>query len=84
LHLRGGAGGAAGADANALAETADQRTKGIWRAAGDLGIAKDGSLWGSMPATGFGQAGKERWAGPGGWNDPDNIFVLHLSSLCNG
>ena len=46
----------------------------FWRTTGDVGIAKDG-LYKSMSAFGFGQAGKEKWAGPGGWNDPDNILI---------
>jgi alpha-galactosidase len=49
----------------------------FWRTTGDLGIAKNG-LWASMSAIGFGQAGKEKWAGPGGWNDPDNILIGHI------
>jgi alpha-galactosidase len=47
-----------------------------WRTTGDLGIPpEDKSLWTSMSRIGFGQAGKERFAGPGGWNDPDNILI---------
>jgi alpha-galactosidase len=47
-----------------------------WRTTGDLGIPpEDKSLWTSMSRIGFGQAGKEKYAGPGGWNDPDNILV---------
>ena len=46
----------------------------FWRTAGDVGAAKNG-LWESMSRIGFGQAGKEKWAGPGGWNDPDNILI---------
>jgi alpha-galactosidase len=54
-----------------------------WRTTGDLGIPpEDKSLWTSMSRIGFGQAGKERFAGPGGWNDPDNILVGHI--LWNG
>ena len=49
----------------------------FWRTTGDLGIAKKG-LWHSMSTIGFGQAGKEKWAGPGGWNDPDNILIGHI------
>ena len=47
----------------------------FWRTAGDVGHAKNGSLWESMAAFGFGQAGMEKSAGPGGWNDPDNILI---------
>jgi alpha-galactosidase len=47
-----------------------------WRTTGDLGIPpEDKSLWTSMSTIGFGQAGKEKYAGPGGWNDPDNILI---------
>jgi alpha-galactosidase len=50
-----------------------------WRTTGDLGIPpEDRSLWTSMSRIGFGQAGKEEHAGPGGWNDPDNILVGHI------
>jgi alpha-galactosidase len=31
-----------------------------------------------MTTYGFGEAGKEKWAGPGGWNDPDNILLGHI------
>lgn len=48
-----------------------------WRTTGDLGIAEQG-LWASMSTIGFSQAGKEKWAGPGGWNDPDNILLGHI------
>jgi len=47
-----------------------------WRTTDDLGIQpEDKSLWTSMSRIGFGQAGKEKFSGPGGWNDPDNILV---------
>ena len=47
----------------------------FWRTSDDVGSGIDGSLWKSMDVYGFGEAGKERWAGPGGWNDPDNILI---------
>ena len=51
----------------------------FWRTTGDLGIPpEDRSLWTSMSRIGFGQAGKEKFAGPGGWNDPDNILVGNI------
>jgi alpha-galactosidase len=54
-----------------------------WRTTDDLGVpAEDKTLWTSMSRIGFGQAGKEKFAGPGGWNDPDNILVGHI--LWNG
>src|ERR1035437_7736319 len=49
----------------------------FWRTTGDVGYLETGqsSLWGNVAAYGFGQAGIEKWAGPGGWNDPDNILI---------
>ncbi len=41
-----------------------------WRTTGDIRDA-----WSSMGGIGFGQAGKERHAGPGHWNDPDMLVV---------
>ena len=50
-----------------------------WRTTDDLGVPpEDKSLWTSMSRIGFGQAGKEKFAGPGGWNDPDNILVGNI------
>jgi alpha-galactosidase len=46
----------------------------FWRTTGDVGIAKKG-LWERVSEVGFSQAGKEQWAGPGGWNDPDNLLL---------
>jgi alpha-galactosidase len=46
----------------------------FWRTTGDLGDPKKG-LWDNLSKIGFSQAGKEQWAGPGGWNDPDNILI---------
>jgi alpha-galactosidase len=51
-----------------------------WRTTEDVGSGIDGSLWKSMDAYGFGEAGKEKWAGPGGWNDPDNVLLGEI--LC--
>ncbi len=50
----------------------------FWRTSGDVGIPKNGSFWQSIEAIGFSQDGKEKWAGPGGWNDPDNINIGHI------
>ncbi|MBU0717740.1 MAG: glycoside hydrolase family 27 protein, partial [Planctomycetes bacterium] len=41
-----------------------------WRTTGDIT-----DTWGSMSSIGFGQAGLERFAGPGHWNDPDMLVV---------
>lgn len=45
----------------------------FWRTTGDLGASD--SYWDSMSAIGFGQAGYEKYAKPGRWNDPDNILI---------
>jgi alpha-galactosidase len=52
----------------------------FWRTTGDVGARPSGDkgLWGSVEAYGFAQAGKEKFAGPGGWNDPDNILIGHI------
>jgi len=47
----------------------------FWRTTDDVGAGLDGSLWKSMDAYGFGEAGLEKYASPGGWNDPDNILL---------
>jgi alpha-galactosidase len=44
-----------------------------WRTTGDLGMP--GDLSASMCRIGFSQNGKEKWAGPGHWNDPDYLLV---------
>lgn len=41
-----------------------------WRTTGDIT-----DTWGSMSKLGFGQAGHEKFAGPGHWNDPDMLVV---------
>ncbi len=50
----------------------------MWRTTGDVGSQQPPEadrLWKNVAAYGFGQAGIEKWAGPGGWNDPDNILI---------
>jgi alpha-galactosidase len=42
----------------------------MWRTTGDI---RDS--WESMSEIGFGQAGHERWAGPGRWNDTDMMVL---------
>jgi alpha-galactosidase len=44
-----------------------------WRTTGDIT-----DTWESMSGIGFGQAGLERYAGPGRWNDPDMLVVGHV------
>ena len=41
-----------------------------WRTTGDISDS-----WGSMAGIGFAQAGHEKYAGPGHWNDPDMLVV---------
>jgi alpha-galactosidase len=44
-----------------------------WRTTGDIT-----DTWPSMSRIGFGQAGHERYAGPGHWNDPDMLVVGYV------
>jgi alpha-galactosidase len=56
----------------------------LWRTTGDI---RDS--WESIAEIGFNQNGREKWAGPGHWNDPDMLVVgavgwgveLHQSRL---
>jgi alpha-galactosidase len=56
----------------------------LWRTTGDI---RDS--WESISEIGFNQNGREKWAGPGHWNDPDMLVVgalgwgveLHQSRL---
>ena len=49
----------------------------FWRTTGDVGYldTPQSTLWKNLATYGFGQAGIEKWAGPGGWNDPDNLLI---------
>ena len=44
-----------------------------WRTTGDINDS-----WSSMSGIGFGQAGHERFSGPGHWNDPDMLVVGYV------
>ncbi len=44
-----------------------------WRTTGDIT-----DTWNSMSSLGFGQAGHEKYAGPGRWNDPDMLVVGYV------
>ncbi len=44
-----------------------------WRTTGDIT-----DTWRSMSGIGFGQAGHEKYAGPGHWNDPDMLVVGYV------
>lgn len=42
----------------------------LWRTTGDIS-----DRWESMARIGFGQNGREKYAGPGHWNDPDMLEI---------
>jgi alpha-galactosidase len=44
-----------------------------WRTTGDISDS-----WSSMSGIGFGQAGHEKYVGPGHWNDPDMLVVGYV------
>jgi alpha-galactosidase len=44
-----------------------------WRTTGDIS-----DTWSSMSGIGFSQAGHEKYAGPGHWNDPDMLVVGYV------
>jgi alpha-galactosidase len=44
-----------------------------WRTTGDIS-----DTWNSMSSIGFGQAGYEKFVGPGHWNDPDMLVVGYV------
>ncbi|HYG34589.1 MAG TPA: NPCBM/NEW2 domain-containing protein, partial [Clostridia bacterium] len=44
-----------------------------WRTTGDIT-----DTWSSMSGIGFGQAGHEKYVGPGHWNDPDMLVVGYV------
>jgi alpha-galactosidase len=44
-----------------------------WRTTGDISDS-----WSSMSGIGFGQAGHEKYASPGHWNDPDMLVVGYV------
>jgi alpha-galactosidase len=51
-------------------EWGEQVGGNCWRTTGDIT-----DTWSSMESIGFGQAGHEKFAGPGHWNDPDMLVV---------
>jgi alpha-galactosidase len=51
-------------------EWGDQVGGNCWRTTGDITDS-----WGSMAGIGFSQAGHEKYAKPGCWNDPDMLVV---------
>jgi len=51
-------------------EWGDEIGGNCWRTTGDITDS-----WGSVEKIGFAQAGKEKFAGPGHWNDPDMLVV---------
>jgi len=51
-------------------EWAEQIGGNCWRTGDDMP-----DIWKNMSEIGFNQAGKEKYAGPGHWNDPDMLVV---------
>jgi alpha-galactosidase len=51
-------------------EWGDQVGGNCWRTTGDIT-----DTWRSLSTIGFAQAGHEKYAGPGHWNDPDMLIV---------
>jgi alpha-galactosidase len=51
-----------------------------WRVTGDVGWGPKGiySIWDNICAD-FDQSDKGRWAGPGGWNDLDNLLIGYIA-----
>jgi alpha-galactosidase len=49
-----------------------------WRTTGDIT-----DTWSSMAGIGFGQAGHEKFVGPGHWNDPDMLVVGYVGWSAN-
>jgi len=49
-----------------------------WRTTGDIT-----DTWSSMAGIGFSQAGHEKYAGPGRWNDPDMLVVGYVGWSSN-
>jgi alpha-galactosidase len=54
-------------------EWGEQVGGNCWRTTGDIT-----DTWSSMSKIGFGQAGHEKFAGPGHWNDPDMLVVGYV------
>ncbi len=54
-------------------EWGEQVGANCWRTTGDIGDS-----WSSMASIAFGQDGREKFAGPGHWNDPDMLIVGRL------
>lgn len=54
-----------------------------WRTAGDLGLTYEG-IPAALFRDGFGNAGREKFGGPGGWNDPDYLLLGYLSNWKGG
>jgi alpha-galactosidase len=53
-----------------------------WRTTDDMGNGK--ALSDSMYSIGFSQNGKEKWAGPGHWNDPDYLLIGWIAGWIAG
>ena len=51
-------------------EWGEQAGGHLWRSSGDLL-----DQWSNLESVGFRQSGRERWSGPGHWNDTDMLVV---------
>jgi alpha-galactosidase len=47
----------------------------LWRTGGDIAALGEASSWAGAMAIGFSHDGRERFAGPGHWNDPDMLTI---------
>jgi alpha-galactosidase len=56
----------------------------FWRESGDLGWGPKGiyTIWDNIVGT-FEQGDRAKWAGPGGWNDPDNIEIGYIAYVAS-
>jgi len=54
----------------------------FWRSSRDLGWGPKGiySIWENIVGT-FDQGDRAKWAGPGGWNDPDNLEIGYIAHV---
>jgi len=54
----------------------------FWRTSGDLGWGPKGiyTLWDNIVKT-FEQGDHGKFAGPGGWNDPDNVMMGYIADI---
>jgi alpha-galactosidase len=56
----------------------------FWRISGDVCWGPKGifSAWDNIAGT-FEQTNRNQWAGPGGWNDPDNLLIGYVAYIAS-